>query len=342
MLEKKQPRAIILENNEVVLHSAKSMLSKQGWDVTCETVSINALQTLKSTKKKPIALFITNFRLPKMTGDDILEQVKKISPLTRRMIMVSPDEPEIFISAINRALVHACITAPFQEEDLIYHSRNCFQEFKKQIKKQRLKRVTQHQNQQMFKIAQKLKQKDESFQKSIKEKKTRIAQLQSKKKEIENQILLKSVISLASYIKNKGIRPSPDIFLEEFMSLCQTIGSIFSLAADDSDINADLSKIFKEADKKDDASDLENIDQNDHREDTQTSFYKDFLGLILAKALNLKEMALEEDFIHKTQLDDAPEDPMDGWFALTISEDQTSASLTKKREYDPPKSSGTR
>ncbi len=107
MLEKKRPRVILLEDNDAILQSANVILSKEGWDVTCEQVSKNALQLLKQSKQEPFALFISSYKLPQMEGDDILWRVKSISPLTQRMLMISAKESGIMSPTITAGVMKA-------------------------------------------------------------------------------------------------------------------------------------------------------------------------------------------------------------------------------------------
>ncbi|MBU1582631.1 MAG: response regulator, partial [Proteobacteria bacterium] len=172
MTEKKKPKVIVLENNDDIRQRVESILSKEGWEVTCEQTSKNALHLLGQDKQWLFALFISNFKLPKMEGDDILQTVKSISPLTQRMLLVPADKPDTLINAINKAAINACITLPFNDQDLVDQARICFKQFKHAIKRQQLKRVTGHQNKQMFKIAQNLKKKEIAYKHLIDEKKT--------------------------------------------------------------------------------------------------------------------------------------------------------------------------
>jgi len=247
MLEKKRPRVILLEDNDAILQSANAILSQQGWDVTCEQESKKALATLQESKDGPFALFISNFKLPKMEGDDVLKLVKKISPLTQRMLMISSEEPDILINAINKAEINACITAPFKAEDLIDQTRNCFRHFKSEIKRRRLKRVTVHQNKQMFKVAQKLRKKDESAQKKIEDKKQKLFKLNSKIRALESKKELNSDISLSTFIDHKDITPDKDTFKAEFTELSGNIKSVFDAFSSHKKIpvsDLDMGRIF--------------------------------------------------------------------------------------------------
>ena len=167
-----KPKLILLESNDAVREHASAILTSEGWDVFSERVTQEALDRLEQSREYLFALFISNFKLHKIEGDNILQKVKSISPLTRRMLLVPSDRADMLIGAINKAEINACITFPFKDEDLIHQAGNCLKQFKLSLKRQRLKRVTTHQNKQMLRIAQKLKKKDDAYREIIEGKKT--------------------------------------------------------------------------------------------------------------------------------------------------------------------------
>ena len=229
MTVQKKPGVLILQSDDALLKKTATVLTDAGWDVTCEKTFRGALIRLNESKKNPYALFISDSNLPDPTeGEDILSTVRTVSPLTQRMIMLPFDDPDILINAINKSKVNACITVPFEAEDLESLSKNCFTKFRYTVKKEQLKRVTAHQNQQMFHIAKKLKRKSNAYKQQIEEKKARILKLNSKKRRIETKIGLTSELTLSRLIDKKGIQTGPDPFKKEFLFLCDVIKTLFS------------------------------------------------------------------------------------------------------------------
>lgn len=221
-----KPKLILLDDHQAVRDHAKAVLTKAGWDVCCEETSNNALNMLEQSKEYLFALFISNFKLPEMEGDDILEKVKSISPVTRRMLIVPFDRTDILINAVNKAKIHACITFPFRDEDLVAQAGNCFKQFKATLKRQRLKRVTTHQNKQMLKIAQKLKKKDDAYKELIDGKKLKKLMLTSKLEKVKNQ----QNGLLSDILIKKGIKATPDGYYNEFISIFDTVKNLFNKA----------------------------------------------------------------------------------------------------------------
>lgn len=237
MTDPPKPKVLILESNESISDHAKTILTQEGFEVHCETVSKQALLRLEESKDSPFDLFIASFKLPKMAGDDIHKHAKTISPMTQRILMVPADEPDMVIRAINKGGIHSCIIYPFQDEDLVNQAKNCLVQFRRSMKRQQLKRVTTHQNQQLFKIAQKLKKKDEGCQKLIAEKKAKKLMRNSALRKALQQKAPDKDFTLVKRIEQNDIPVTPDGLGGEFLMLCDYIKALFDVSA--SKVNLD-------------------------------------------------------------------------------------------------------
>lgn len=347
MTEKKKPRVIILESRESILDQARSILDKAGWDVTCEKVSLEALDRVANSKS-PFALFISDSKLPRMEGDDILKKVRSLSPLTQRMIMLPPDDPEMLINAINKATVNACITIPFKDEDFKALAGSCFKKYRHAAKKERLRRITGHQNRQLLKTAQKLKKKDGRYKQLIDEKNTLILKLKSKKRKLKKQHILQTRITLSDLISQKGIQTTPEAFENEFMALCRLL-------------EKELTPFTRE-DQTQDASGtkadpilniqavLNEIQDSDDTEQTGESYTQDsrlvkklvrhiFLASLqtgLAEPIQEPDTMVAEE--KKEAQDPATEEPqgLSRFYSVTISDDQAKAWIDVTEGNDVP------
>lgn len=362
MTEKIKPKVIILESNDIVCKHAESILLNQGWDVTCEKVSRNALHTLAQSKKSLFALFISNFRLPKMEGDDILQKVKSISPLTQRMLLIPANKPDILIKAINKAEINACITSPFNDEDLINHAKNCFKHFKHALKREQLKRVVVHQNKQMVEIAQSLKKKDDAYKFLIDEKKAQKLMLKSKKRSAENNDDLNTNISLSSFMEHKDIKPAPDAFISEFNILCKTIQDMFNQVSTrhnsdpvsnnigeilkprkDCDNAAKINKDTPEQDNKNESENSKKEEPDSRQVTTENEhplleLVENIIKSALTSTINSKAQITDNQLSPvdqaETDEEDDTENTIDDYFEISISESQTKAYITKIKDFD--------
>ncbi len=327
---KYKPKLILLESDDDARKHAESILAKAGWDVFCHQISQEALDMLEQSKEYLFALFISNFKLPKMEGDDILEKVKSISPVTRRMLIVPFDRADILISAVNKAEINACLTFPFKDEDLITQAGNCFKQFKMALKRQRLKRVTAHQNKQMLQIAQKLKKKDDANKELIDGKKAKKLMLTSRLGKKESLQVPDVAVSLADMLEKKGVPPSPDDFNNEFLSLCNTIQDQFDkivLLRQSDPVPLNLKDILIQVKKEDRKSFSEN-------KSGSSDFIRKILSAVFMKSMVLNTRSpknLPEPDNAGTEKVDHILDP---YFEITVSDDLTKAYIKKIKIFD--------
>lgn len=228
MTEQTGPRILLLEADDPLAHRIIQLLEDKDWEVIRQKVSKDALLLLEKTKQSPLDLFISSYQLPKMSGDDVLKASKTISPLTQRMLLVPSNQSDLVIRAINKAEINACLVTPSSDQDLISQVSTCLQAFAKNRKIQRLKRVTVHQNKQMFQIAQKLKKKDKIFQDNISEKKAEILLLRSR---LKNNAAGQEPTTLAQRVLNLGIAMEPRTLRREFFSITEYIQALFDSGA---------------------------------------------------------------------------------------------------------------
>ncbi len=331
MTEKKKPRVIILESNEKILEEAGSILTRDGWDVSCEIAGASALKKLAQSGKPMFALFISSSSLPEMEGDDILKQVKSISPFTQRMIMVPAENRDILIRAINKAEVSASITIPFKDEEFALLAKNCYKNFKEKKKKEQLKRIASHQNKQMVNIAKKLKKKDDGYKQLIDSRKTKRSKLTSKESDEKQHGPVNSRPSLSDLIDHKQILKNPEAFKKEFIFLCDLITKEFIPFTKDHSIDPGLfnyKNTFKSL---------------VHSEDEPGQFPRpEIIDAIIQKSLTIAmdaeqlPPAQQPDtgaFEKKdAQVPDGDENShiLDEFFTITLSEDQLTAFIEKK------------
>jgi len=310
--EKKKPKVIILDQNDEIREHAQAILTKEGWDVTCEHISKDALEILAKEKKSPFALFISNYKLPKMDGDDILQKVRTVSPLTQRLLLLPADKLETLISAIYKANINACITSPFKDKDLISQAKNCFKLFIHDRKKQYFKREILHKNKQMLKIAQNLKKKGEKYTIIIKKKKQEVLKLKSQLREITSK--QKKDNSLLTILEHKEITPGPEVFQDEFIKICRAIKSVFDKFTSLHDIDPvrlDFSKILHNEPEK----------EKQEKDSTLSEFIKKIITTAFLTP-DQNETSSESTEVSEST---APEGP----FTIEFSENKVKAYLKK-------------
>jgi thioredoxin reductase (NADPH) len=82
-----------------------------------------ALDTLAQvkTRQEPVALLVSDQRMPGMTGVEFLERAMAIYPEARRVLLTAYADTEVAIRAINTARIHYYLTKPWDPpEEKLY------------------------------------------------------------------------------------------------------------------------------------------------------------------------------------------------------------------------------
>jgi two-component system NtrC family response regulator len=100
------------EKNDLVILEA--LLAPEGYEVITEYNPINALRLVKETE---FDLVITDMKMPKMDGIELLDEVKKIDPELPVIIMTAYGTIEMAVEAMKKR-AYDYITKPFRNEEL--------------------------------------------------------------------------------------------------------------------------------------------------------------------------------------------------------------------------------
>ena len=123
---------------------------------------------------------------------------------------MTPHETETVVNAVNRAGIHSCIVLPYQTEVFVSEMAHRFDHFDRIQKKNRLLKVTRHQNQQLYKVAMTLKEKQKAFDRRIQKKKRALEALKRVVAgESEHEALPDA---LALLLQTKGVAPTKVAF----------------------------------------------------------------------------------------------------------------------------------
>lgn len=97
---------------------ALERLFRKKYNVLKATSGKEAL-TLLDQQLEPVAVIITDQRMPEMTGIEFLEKTLSEHPETRRMLLTGYTDLESVISAVNKGQIYRYITKPWDPVDLV-------------------------------------------------------------------------------------------------------------------------------------------------------------------------------------------------------------------------------
>ncbi len=185
---------------------------------------------MKASSHGPYALFISSYMMPKMKGDDILKNAKKIAPDTQRLLMADASEIDTLVNAVNEAQIHSCITLPFSDEDLINHVQHCVAQYDENLKLKNLKRITARQNKQLFQIAKNFKKKSDQYSRQIKTREKEIRVLASRIKSAGGSLKEDKNIGLKDILTKRSIPIAPDSLGSQFLIIKDQLKQIIEAA----------------------------------------------------------------------------------------------------------------
>jgi CheY-like chemotaxis protein len=115
MHQAQRDRILIVDDEEAILETMQFTF-EDDYDVLATVDATEALDLLE--KNAPVAVVISDQRMPNMTGVEFLTNVFEAHPETARIILTGFADMDAIIQAINDGHVYAYITKPWEPEDL--------------------------------------------------------------------------------------------------------------------------------------------------------------------------------------------------------------------------------
>jgi len=137
------PVLLLVDDEPNVLNSLRRLLRPCGYTILTAGGGTEALSLLEA---QPIDLIISDMRMPGMTGDQLLAQVRNRWPDTMRLLLTGYAEVSSAISAINEGGIYRYISKPWDDEDLLRILHQALELCGLQREKNRLEALTLAQN----------------------------------------------------------------------------------------------------------------------------------------------------------------------------------------------------
>jgi FixJ family two-component response regulator len=112
-----RPRVLCLDDESFVLDGLKRYL-RLHYDVVTTTDPQEALTLLGAEPDNPIAVIVSDMRMPQMTGVQVLQQAESVSPDTTRVLLTGDGDIHGAVAAINQGHVFRFLLKPCPQEDL--------------------------------------------------------------------------------------------------------------------------------------------------------------------------------------------------------------------------------
>jgi CheY-like chemotaxis protein len=110
-----RPRILVVDDEEAILETM-TFTFEDDYEVLTSSSARDALALLE--REGPVAVVISDQRMPEMTGVEFLARVFALHPTTVRIILTGFADMDAIIRAINDGHVYAYITKPWEPEQL--------------------------------------------------------------------------------------------------------------------------------------------------------------------------------------------------------------------------------
>lgn len=108
-------KVMIVDDEELVLKALKRSLKKAGFDLLLASSGEEALRLMNEHE---VAVIISDYRMPTMSGTDVLEGVKRISPKTVRIVLTGYADLGAAQELVNRCGIYKLIFKPWDDCEL--------------------------------------------------------------------------------------------------------------------------------------------------------------------------------------------------------------------------------
>lgn len=152
----KQNTILIVDDEENILNSLGRLLDDLGCTVFFADTGMKGLEIIND---KGIHLVISDYRMPGMDGIKFLDEVKKISPETIRIMLTGYADVDLAIKAINDGEVYRFITKPWNNIELLITVNQGLDYYNMQRELDRLNNLIRSQNDALKDWNSKLEQK---------------------------------------------------------------------------------------------------------------------------------------------------------------------------------------
>jgi two-component system NtrC family sensor kinase len=127
---------LFVDDEEGVLVALQHMVADSELTPLVASSGPEALELLK--ERGPVALVLSDYRMPGMTGVDLLREVHKLYPKTRRLILSGYAETYAVMEAINEGHVDRFLAKPWNDQKLLGALIEAVAQYKKEVENERM------------------------------------------------------------------------------------------------------------------------------------------------------------------------------------------------------------
>ena len=150
-------RILFVDDEENILRALKRLVMDEEWTVLSATSGAEGLTLLQESL--PVALIVSDQRMPGLSGAEFLAQAREISPESQRIVLTGYADIQAAMAAINQGGAHRYLTKPWEDQDLLQNLRDAVEHYQLRRQNQELTELVRRQNEELKDWNAKLKQR---------------------------------------------------------------------------------------------------------------------------------------------------------------------------------------
>jgi len=151
-----ETRVLIVDDEQNILSSLRRLFRREHYDLVTAS---HAQEALRIMEEKPAHVVISDYRMPGMTGTQLLREVQVRWPDTVRVVLSGYSEVKAIIDAINEGAIYKFISKPWNDEEILLSVRRAVEQYTLTFENKRLAREIAQQNEQLRELNRRLDQR---------------------------------------------------------------------------------------------------------------------------------------------------------------------------------------
>lgn len=143
-------KTLLLVDDEVsVLNALKRLFRRAGYTVYTAEGGVEALMLMADND---IAVVLSDFRMPGMTGDELLREVKNRYPDTVRMILSGFADMDVVMASLNDGAIFKFLVKPWENDFLLRQLEEAFEHWQQEQDQKALSRLAMGAEEALFDV----------------------------------------------------------------------------------------------------------------------------------------------------------------------------------------------
>ncbi|MFH1157205.1 MAG: response regulator [Pseudomonadota bacterium] len=198
---------LIVDDENAVGRAIAGILKNMGVEFAYAPSGDIALEKIQGTSTR-FSLIISDQKMPGLSGYELFEKAREISPDTVRFLITGHMDMAAIIKAVNRGAIHRCIAKPWDNDELALAIAQGLKQYELVLDNERLLNLAKDQNLKLYRLNRDLKEKAEEHRKVLDQLDQEIGDLNQRIAAFENDpsvLEKKSMDMLETLFRESGL-----------------------------------------------------------------------------------------------------------------------------------------